>query len=895
MAVLTFQLDYHTTWGQEVCICGSTSELGNFNESEALLLKYDGNKWFAEINISETKEISYYYFIRQGNSVSRREWGSHRKLHIIKSKKQFVIQDLWKNKPYHLYLYSSVFTETVFGHNKTNKTPKYFYQTILLNVICPYVSRDQVLCISGNCDELGNWDISKAQKLTPVENGVWQIVLNAKKLPARVNYKFVIADKTSGEVVFWEDGGDRFLIAENAHKNNTVFVEMGLQFHHNHFKFKGTGTSIPLFSIRTDDSFGIGDFTDLHKMADWTHKTGQHLIQLLPVNDTTTTKTWLDSYPYSAISIYALHPIYLGCKQYSLKNKKKYNSYLKQAEILNRFDEVDYEKVFRLKENYSRDLFRQDGSKTMLTAEYKDFYNKNRYWLFAYGCYSYLRDKHNTANFREWGSYKTYNEETLALLINENPKAKNEVEYYYFVQFILHKQFSEAKDYAHSKGVTLKGDIPIGIDRNSIDAWTVPHLFNMDTQTGAPPDDFSIFGQNWGFPTYNWQAMEEDGYSWWISRFRKMSDYFDAYRIDHILGFFRIWEIPLHSVHGLLGYFNPALPYWAEEINNEGLPFDEQRMVEPFIHESFLSDIFGEHTQEVIEEYLEVSGWQLFKLKSFCNTQQKIKSLFDKKDDEKAVILREGLYSLCNEVLFVRDPHDQHRFHPRITAQYTYSYKYLNDYAKDAFNRLYDRFYFQKHNYFWREQAMKKLPPLINSTDMMVCGEDLGMVPDCVPSVMDELQILSLEIERMPKSTYTKFTNLNHLPYMSICTTSTHDMSPIRLWWTENRDITQQYYNEVLHLEGVAPLECSTELCQQIIENHLRSTAMWVILPWQDWMSIDESLRKDDILSERINVPANPENYWRYRMHISLDDLLKEDEFNSTVKSMCDKVYHINT
>ena len=890
MAVLTFQLDYHTTWGQEVCICGSTPELGSFNESEGLLLKFDGSKWFADINITESKEVRYYYFIRQGNSVIRREWGSHRKVYIIKSKKQFIIQDLWKNKPYHHYLYSSVFTDTVFSHNKTTRPPKYFNQSILLNVICPYVSREQMLCISGNCDELGNWDAARSLKLTPTENGVWQIILNAKKLPARVNYKFVILDKATKEAVFWEDGGNRFLIAENAHKNDTVLAEMALQFHHNNFKFKGTGTSIPLFSLKTDDSFGIGDFTDLRKMIDWTHQTGQHLIQLLPVNDTTTTKTWRDSYPYSAISINALHPIYLGCKHFPINNKKRHNSYLKHANKLNQLKEIDYEKVFKLKEDYCHDLFLQDGQKVMLSEEYKEFYNKNRYWLFAYACYSYLRDKNDSANFREWGSYKNYNEEALSQMISELPEAKNEIYYYCFVQFLLHKQFCEIKEYAHTKGISLKGDIPIGIDRNSVDAWTEPHLFNMDTQTGAPPDDFSYFGQNWGFPTYNWQAMEEDGYKWWKSRFQKMSDYFDAYRIDHILGFFRIWEIPLHSVHGLLGYFNPALPYWAEEINNEGIPFDEQRMVEPFIHEGFLPDIFDEYTQEVIDEYLEVTGWQLFKLKSFCNTQQKIKALFAQRDDERSIKIREGLYSLCNEVLFVRDPHDQHRFHPRITAQFTYSYKYLNDDAKDAYNRLYDRFYFQRHNYFWREQAMKKLPPLISSTDMMVCGEDLGMVPDCVPSVMDELQILSLEIERMPKSTYTKFTNLNQIPYLSICTTSTHDMSPIRLWWTENRDITQQYYNEVLQLPGEAPLECSTDLCKQIIENHLHSSGMWVILPWQDWMSIDENLRNDDIYAERINVPANPDNYWRYRMHISLEQLLGETEFNNRIKSMCDKV-----
>jgi 4-alpha-glucanotransferase len=148
------------------------------------------------------------------------------------------------------------------------------------------------------------------------------------------------------------------------------------------------------------------------------------------------------------------------------------------------------------------------------------------------------------------------------------------------------------------------------------------------------------------------------------------------------------------------------------------------------------------------------------------------------------------------------------------------------------------------------------------------------MIPDCVPPVMDELQILSLEIERMPKNPHTQFIDLQNVPYLSVCTTSTHDMSPIRLWWTENREITQRYYNEVLHREGEAPEECSAEICRQIIENHLNSPAMWVILPWQDWLSMDERLRNPNIEVERINVPANSEHYWRWRMHISLEELM---------------------
>lgn len=879
MAHIIFRINYHTAWGEEVSLCGSAPELGSLDEDRAVTLVADGDNWSAAVSIEQTTDLTYYYCIRKGGYIIRREWGNNRKLHITKGEREFIIHDFWKNESYHSYLYSTLFTDTVFRHETVPLPTEYYPQAVLLNVICPFVAGDQILMVSGECEELGGWDLTLARPLSHIDEGEWQIVLDAKKLPARSEYKFVIVDK-NGNAVHWEDGENRVLTIERAHKGNKVLVEMALLFHYQSFAYRGTGTAIPVFSLKTEDSFGMGDFSDLRKMVDWIALTGQQLIQLLPVNDTTATKTWRDSYPYSAISAYALHPIYLGYKDYPLKTKRKQQAFLKEAKELNSLPQLDYEKVLSLKTRYNRELYLQEGKEVLASEEYNIFREKNSSWLFPYVCYCYLRDKYDSADFNQWGEYAGYNETLLNRMIDGDTEAKEETQFWAFLQYLLHQQFSGVKIYANEKGVALKGDIPIGISRNSVDAWVAPNLYHMDTQSGAPPDDFSFFGQNWGFPTYNWQMMERDGYAWWVHRFRKMADYFDAYRIDHILGFFRIWEIPLDAVQGSLGHFRPALPFWVEEINRAGIPFDEERMVQPFIHEHFLPDIFAEYTEEVKREYLETIGWQRFKLRSHCDTQRKIKQLFENKRDDKSRMVCDGLMLLCLEVLFVRDPQDHHRFHPRITAQYTHSFRYLDTHVKEAFNRLYDEFYYHRHNYFWREEAMKKLPALISSTKMMVCGEDLGMVPDCVPSVMHELQMLSLEIERMPKDPFVTFTDLKRLPYLSVCTTSTHDMSPLRLWWTENRDLTQRYYNEMLHREGVAPVECGTAICRQIIERHLRSSAMWVILPLQDWLSIDEKLRNPDIAAERINVPANPEHYWRYRMHVSLDDLLKKTGFN---------------
>ena len=886
MVLLTFQIHYHTTWGQQVCLCGSVPELGEFDESKAIVLSSEGDYWFTTIKVTNRKSIQYYYFIREGATTVRREWGTNRALPIAKGKKHYLIQDLWKSKPWHAYLYSSVFMGSIFRHANSSKQVKYYDHSLLLQLICPYAHHTQEVCLVGGCEALGNWDPKLGKPLSHIGECDWQIVLNAMELPARCAYKFVIRNKASGEIIHWEDCSNRVLYAEQAQQDGVVYVETALQYRYQYFNYKGTGTSIPVFSLRSKKSYGIGEFTDLYKMIDWVSLTGQQIIQLLPVNDTTSTRTWRDSYPYSAISIYALHPIYLGCSELPLKDEKKAAHYARAATRLNSLTEIDYEQVLKLKSDYGRDLFKECGMDYLSSAGFRDFYEKNNEWLFAYACYCYLRDKNNSSDFREWGEFSRFDAARLHRMMGVYPETKKEIDYWYFIQYLLHKQFSEVKEYAREKGIAMKGDIPIGISRNSIDAWTSPTLFNMDTQSGAPPDDFSYLGQNWGFPTYNWQAIAEDGYAWWISRFRKMSDYFDAYRIDHILGFFRIWEIPFRAHQGLLGSFSPALPYTAEEINGAGIPFDEERMCQPFIHDSFLSEIFGAYTDEVKNNFLEISGWQLHKLRPFCDTQLKISRLFDDLSDEKSCRIHDGLLSLCTEVLFVRDRKNKELFHPRITAQYTHSFQYLPDHVKEAFNRLYDEFYYRRHNNFWREQAMQKLPILLSSTKMMACGEDLGMVPDCVPWVMNELQMLSLEIERMPKEAKNTFTHLDQLPYLSVCTTSTHDMSPIRAWWSENRELTQRYYNEVLHHEGAAPEICSAQLCREILTHHLQSTAMWVILPWQDWMSVDEKLRNPDATAERINVPANPAHYWRYRMHLSLEDLLEETDFNDMIGAM---------
>ncbi|MDE7443684.1 MAG: 4-alpha-glucanotransferase, partial [Muribaculaceae bacterium] len=405
-------------------------------------------------------------------------------------------------------------------------------------------------------------------------------------------------------------------------------------------------------------------------------------------------------------------------------------------------------------------------------------------------------------------------------------------------------------------------------------------------QAGAPPDDFSLLRQNWGFPTYIWEEMSKDGFQWWKSRMRKMAEYFDAFRIDHVLGFFRIWQIPMDAIHGLLGIFNPALPYSPDELRyNFDFWLDVEKQTKPYIMDWFMHDFFGEFTDEAKQRFLDRNSDGSYRLKPEFDTQRKVANYFENKPkNEKNEKICNALLDLIDQVLFIEDPYEKGKYHPRITAQNTYTYRSLSDYEKWCFDRLYNNFYYHRHNDFWYDKAMWKLPPLLDATRMLVCAEDLGMIPACVPAVMDRLEILSLEIQRMPKDPTTEFGIPGSYPYYSVCTTSTHDMGGIRQWWEENRENTQKFYNLILREAGEAPSYAEPWICDKIITQHLESPSMLAIFPLQDWLSISPQLRRDNPYDEQINFPANSRHYWRYRMHLTVEQLMADNNFTALLR-----------
>ncbi len=888
---LFFSIEYRTVWGEEVCVAGDVPELGNDDPCKALPLHtVDGIRWEGEVEVAlpRRRVLHYRYQIRCYGKVTRTEWHAlPRTLFLSDNDGQvYRLADGWKDLPEQSCFYTSAFTESLLARRKSGVPPVVYKRGLQVKAYAPCVGSGYALAICGNQPVLGNWNPDSALLMNDVCFPEWQVALDADGLKYPLEYKFVLYSLKARRAVAWEEGANRRLDCTWPGEGETLVIGdcyAGFALP----AWKGAGVAVPVFSLRSEKSYGVGDFGDLKRLVDWAAVTGQQVVQILPVNDTTLTHTWTDSYPYNGISIYAFHPMYVDLEQLgTLDDAEAMERFHERREALNALPAVDYEAVNKLKWEYFDLIFRQEGERVLASDAFHTFFEANKEWLEPYAAFSYLRDLYGTPDFHRWPRYGVYHAEEVAALCAPASKACRQLSLYYYIQFNLHLQLSAATAYARANGVVLKGDIPIGINRNSVEAWVEPFYFNMDGQAGAPPDDFSLNGQNWGFPTYNWEVMAKDGYSWWMKRFRKMAGYFDAYRIDHILGFFRIWEIPMHAVHGLLGQFSPALPLSREEIEGYGLTFREE-FLHPYIHASFLEKLFCDHTEEVKRSFLEPVGKPgLYRMRPGFDTQRKVEAWFAGKEDEESRGIRDGLYALISEVLFLPDRKNPRRYHPRIGVQLDYVFRSLNVQEQAAFNRLYDHYFYHRHNKFWREMAMRKLPQLTEATRMLVCGEDLGMIPGCVPWVMNDLRILSLEIQRMPKEYGQEFGHPDRYPYRSVSTISTHDMSTLRGWWEEDGRQTQRYYNEVLGHEGIAPAVATPELCEEVLRRHLQGNSMLCILSLQDWLSIDGARRRGDVDDERINVPANPHNYWRYRMHLTLEELMRADDLNGRIKEL---------
>lgn len=810
-----FHIEYFTSNGS-LSICFEDGMRVDMRQTAA-------GEWCGEREITDAA-VRYHYCVCCDGETVREEPHAVHNMGGCHGLSRLEVFDRWYEPSADDPFCTSLFTDAVFRRSGAGECITAADGHILVEVEAATLRSDEMLFIAGAAEALGCWDTERAVAMNDADAPLWRVSLPVEV--AGSEYKFIIKDLTTGALCCWEDGANRCLPAAEP---GSAVVVTGLRLRDGRECWRGAGVAVPLFSLRSERDWGVGEFRDIVKMAEWSAAAGLSVIQLLPVNDTSVTGTWRDSYPYNPLSCFALHPLYLcgadavvQCSAVCSKDQTESMSRLlaefeERGAKLNSLPEVDYEAVMALKNDFLHRLYDICGEEVLSSEACSRFVEANEDWLRPYAVFCALRDKYGDER-SEWGALEHYSEAEAERYMATH---RREVDYYCFVQYILDVQLCVARNIAHAYGVALKGDIPIGVAPTGVDIWQSPELFNASMSAGAPPDAFAAEGQNWGFPTYNWQRMEADGYAWWRRRLCKMGEYFDAYRLDHILGFFRIWEIPREAVSALLGHFNPQLPLSRSEIEEYGFRFDTSRYV--------ARDLAS---RDVL--FLEADGG----------------------------------------------------YFPRIGGYDTEAFATLDKSDADAYRRLHDDFYYRRHDDFWRENALCKLPLLIGASRMLACGEDLGMIPACVPEVMAQEAILSLEIERMPKEAGVAFADPSRYPYLSVAATSTHDMPTLRGWWSEDREAAQIYYRDVLHCEGDAPQDCTPQIASRIVERHMRSSSMLAILPLQDWLAIDGNLRREDVAAERINVPAISQYYWRYRVHLTLEQLLAEKYFTDAVRGL---------
>lgn len=862
-----------------VLLSGKSSKKST--ESRQVKLVYDNETWWTELDTDELRikgTIAYRYVLKDSSGADLYDLSPARKINLKKINSDYIsVYDEWNALDFHSAVFSSEpFTDVFHAHRTKKAKNKGKKVTHIFEVEAPYLQEGRKLCIIGASKALGEWQEADAVEMN-FADGVWtaQIDLHKEKLP--VEYKYAVKNSDTGHILQYEPGSNR-TVFKNPAKDELFFFRAFPFFDQS--VWRGAGINLPVSALRSAHSWGVGDFSDLIPLIDWAHQNGIRMIQLLPINDTIATHTIRDSYPYASISAYALHPQYLDISRLAKELDVELDpEILDEAQQLNASHILEHIAVAKLKLRALKLLYNSRKDEFKDDIDFFEFFNINRDWLVPYSAFCYLRDKHDSADCSNWGDYSIYEEESIQELVSPDTSYYDEIALYYFIQYHLHLQLLDAVNYAKSKSVIFKGDLPIGVGRQSVETWVNPQLFHMDMQAGAPPDAFAVKGQNWEFPTYNWEEMAKDNYAWWRSRMEHMGTYFDAIRIDHILGFFRIWSIPKSAIEGILGVFVPALPLSQHELQINGLAVSAAYLSKPYITDAIIDQDFGEDAVWARENIFENGS-----LRPEFNSQQSVVSYFEVHPQKS--YLKQAIFNVIADVVFIEETGVDGFYHFRINMPHTRLFQSLDADQQEILKRLYQQYFFGRQDELWKSAGGKKLNALQDNTRMLLCAEDLGMVPDFVDSVLAQREILSLGVQRMPKKPTERFSIPAQAPFLSVITPSTHDTSTIRQWWEEDKDGIQYFFNHILGQYGMAPYYCEPWVAVEIIKQHLNSPAMWAVFLMQDLLAMDEKLRIENPNEERINIPADPNHNWNYRMHISLEELKEADGFNTLIQHL---------
>lgn len=918
---LHFRVSYHTDFGRNLLVCGGIPELGNWDKPVPLTYTGHNDEWDLTISIPLPKTnttIKYKYLI---DDQSRREWEPEKDhvLNLAPASAPFNLEivDTYRWQDHVQDAYSrSAFVDAV-HHRDTVKKVNYIEAPstsfeVYFSCVVPHIRSDQKLIVCGSCPELGSWDASKGLEMRDNEYPFFSASCAFSRSSLPFEYKYAIV-KSDGYVMW--DINENFKVAPLQDKDDSVKTILCLnQYFINPDKalYHGFGIYAPLFSLRSSDSCGIGQYSDIKKLVDVCNKMGASLIQLLPINDTTDKGDWADSYPYRQVSCFALHPIYINLLEITPNLPAKLKEEIKEFSAQQEKQKyLDYPAVHAFKVEKLKQIYQLVKSTLPTDANYAAFKKANASWLYTYSLYCHFRDKYGTSDFHKWPEYSKVSEEEIESL---SEKYAKELDYCNWVQYICDLQFRDSRNYAAEHHVALKGDLPIGVYLNSVECWAYPENFRLNMCAGAPPDAFSDQGQNWGFPTYAWDFMEKDHYRWWRLRLQRMGTLFHALRVDHILGFFRIWEIPRETcIGGMLGHFFPCHAAPKGELQSKGL-WDIDRYLRPYIRWHLLAQKFGGEAEWASKTFFNAHGtdpaddWYDFKEE--YNSERKIDEAVNKMfkgDEGKIHHYKKCLLQLIDNVLMVPDPGLPDIYHPRteITMEHieptpngpkefgSPSWLELAEPQRTIIKEFYTDFTYKRQNGLWVSKAKPKLNLLKTSTNMLICAEDLGQLTDGIIQAIKDEALLSLRVQRMSKDPKKTFDEAKEFSYLSVCCPSTHDCSSIRGWWEENTKVIDDFwYNQLLRHDNPWRT-CEPWISETILKQHLFSDSMWAIFLLQDVTGITQHLRRQSPQEEQINIPADPHHHWNYRYPYTLEELAKDEGFTGKVYDLCKQSFRI--
>ena len=935
--ILRFCVTADTCFGESILLAADAPHLGSFRIDAAQTMTFEHpGVWTIDIVHPISSPPLRYKYAKRSTDAVIWEAGAARSLSVAPHalRGDLLVRDVWKSKPDPIReaFTTSAFHNVIFRSSTPPNTKLVDAKdssavsralvlglgsfVVRISVFVERVLDGHEVAVVGETPQLGNGDPCKAPGLNFIsQTNDWAVSIALPPDTRRVEYRFLIREKDGNKKVLIEDGVQRelelndmdrkFLRRESSKErlipapgrkdtsNDMALSPMVFAPSEIAFKFpnpwRGAGIALPVFSIRSKNSCGVGEFNDLTKVVDFCVAAGYHLLQLLPINDTTANNTYKDSYPYSAVSSFALHPQYLNIESLGEMPPAELKQYSAEKDRLNALPTVDYVKMMEVKKKYILVMFKLHKQEFLLSKEFQNWFEENQQWLVPYALFRFFMEVNGTSNYDRWG---TRSKLTLKEMVNLAAPDSFHFEYLaltYYTKFHLHKQLSAAAKYAEEKQVIFKGDLPIGVNRYCADTWVNPHLFRLHMQAGAPPDFFSKHGQNWLFPTYDWDAMKKDNYAWWRARLGQMGKYFHAYRIDHILGFFRIWEIPQSCRTGMSGRFYPAHAISRQELEAVGL-WDIDRYTKPYVRDGILQELFHDDWWKVKDRFFEPLYQDRLKFKDEYDTEKKVEAALATSDDapesEKNFneYVTKQLFSLFNNVCLLTDVEDPNLFHPRYMLQGTSSYAELpSGEWKGALYHMHEEYMLRRQDELWKKNGLERLPMMKSASDMLVCGEDLGMIPNCVPSVMEDTSILSLAVQRMPAGD-ADFGVPSEYKYNCVATTSSHDTSTFRGWWEEiSAEMRWKYWTEIMKRDGSlhVPEECTTEIMEWAVSDHLACPAMWTIFPIQDLLGMDAKLRRKDSKEEQINDPSNPDHIWRFRLHLNIEDITENKDFIS--------------